>query len=33
MSDCQDVFNNILNHGGCPWIPLKNPIGNRNQYY
>jgi uncharacterized phage protein (TIGR02218 family) len=33
MSDCQNLFNNILNHGGCPWIPLNNPTGYRNQYY
>jgi hypothetical protein len=33
MSDCQNLFANILNHGGCPWIPLKNPIGYRNNYY
>jgi hypothetical protein len=33
MSDCENLFANILNHGGCPWIPLKNPIGYRNNYY
>jgi hypothetical protein len=33
MSDCEGLFNNIQNHGGCPWIPLKNPIGYRNNYY
>jgi hypothetical protein len=33
MSDCGDLHNNIQNHGGCPWIPVKNPIGFRNQYY
>lgn len=33
MSDCADLHNNIQNHGGCPWIPVKNPIGFRNQYY
>lgn len=34
MSDCADLHNNIQNHGGCPWIPLVNPIGfGRNQYY
>jgi hypothetical protein len=33
MSDCENLFNNIQNHGGCPWIPLKNPIGYRNNYY
>lgn len=33
MSDCEFLHNNIHNHGGCPWIPTKNPIGFRNQYY
>lgn len=33
MSDCQNVFNNIHNYGGMPWIPLKNPIGSVNQFY
>lgn len=33
MSDCADLFNNIHNFGGCPWIPTVNPIGFRNQYY
>lgn len=27
LGDCVDTFNNILNYGGQPWIPLKNPIG------
>lgn len=32
--DCSDVHNNIQNFGGCPWIPVKNPIGfGQNQYY
>lgn len=26
-SDCLNVFNNIVNYGGCPWIPVKNPFG------
>jgi hypothetical protein len=25
MDDCRNVFNNILNYGGQPWIPFKNP--------
>lgn len=33
MSDCKDLHNNILNYGGCPWIPVKNPIGNYNNFY
>jgi Phage conserved hypothetical protein BR0599 len=33
MSDCLNLFDNIHNHGGCPWIPLKNPTGFRNHYY
>lgn len=33
MDDCQFLFNNILNHGGCPWIPINNPVGYRNNYY
>lgn len=24
--DCKNLHNNILNYGGQPWIPLKNPI-------
>jgi uncharacterized phage protein (TIGR02218 family) len=28
MTDCTDKFNNLLNYGGCPWIPSKNPFGN-----
>ncbi len=26
MTDCQNLHGNILNFGGQPWIPLKNPI-------
>lgn len=25
MTACKDVFNNIVNYGGQPWIPFKNP--------
>jgi hypothetical protein len=31
--DCQPLHNNILNYGGCRWIPLVNPIGTYNNYY
>ncbi|WP_288959813.1 phage BR0599 family protein [uncultured Sulfitobacter sp.] len=33
MPDCRDLHNNILNYGGQPFIPTKNPIGFRNIYY
>ena len=26
MNDCRDLHGNILNFGGQPWIPFKNPI-------
>lgn len=26
MNDCRNVFDNILNYGGQPWIPFKNPV-------
>jgi len=28
MTDCQTKFNNLLNFGGFPWIPEKNPFEN-----
>lgn len=31
--DCQPLHENILNYGGCRWIPIKNPIGTYNNYY
>jgi hypothetical protein len=31
--DCQPLHDNIVNYGGDLWIPLKNPIGNYNNYY
>lgn len=31
--DCGPLFNNILNFGGDPWIPLENPVGIKNNYY
>ncbi len=33
MSDCAELFANIHNFGGCPWVPTTNPIGFRNNYY
>lgn len=30
--DCQPLHNNILDYGGCLWIPIKNVI-NANPYY
>jgi hypothetical protein len=32
-SDCTNLHNNAYNFGGQPWIPLKNPIGARNNFY
>jgi uncharacterized phage protein (TIGR02218 family) len=26
LNDCNTKFNNILNYGGMPWIPDKNPM-------
>lgn len=31
--DCEALHDNLPNYGGCPWIPLKNPIGTFNNYY
>lgn len=33
MSDCINVHENILNFGGQPWIPLENPLSQKNQFY
>lgn len=30
---CQNVHNNILNYGGCPYIPTTNPFGFTMNYY
>lgn len=30
---CRNVFNNIGNYGGQPWIPLDNPLGGINNFY
>lgn len=26
LDQCRDDFGNVLNYGGDPWIPMKNPI-------
>lgn len=26
ITDCLDVFDNIQNYGGQPWLPLQNPV-------
>lgn len=31
--DCRDLHANVLNFGGQPWIPLKNPLGIKNNFY
>jgi hypothetical protein len=31
--DCLPLHDNINNYGGDPWIPLKNPIGDFNNYF
>lgn len=31
--DCIQLHDNILNFGGQPWIPTKNPIGLKNTFY
>ena len=28
LSECTTKFNNLLNYGGCPYIPSSNPFGN-----
>ena len=33
MADCRSLHNNIKNFGGCPWIPLDNPVGIKNNFY
>jgi uncharacterized phage protein (TIGR02218 family) len=33
MDDCASLHNNIVNFGGQPYIPLKNPVGIRNNFY
>jgi len=32
MDDCEEVHDNILNFGGQPEIPLKNPVGFTDSY-
>lgn len=31
--DCEAIHDNLVNFGGQPWIPTKNPIGQYNNYY
>lgn len=33
VADCRDLHENIVNFGGQPRIPSKNPVGYVNQYY
>ena len=28
IADCRDKFNNLVNFGGFPWLPEKNPFAN-----
>lgn len=30
IEDCESLHNNVLNFGGHPWIPKKNPVGKNN---
>jgi len=30
---CETVHDNIVNFGGCPWIPTMNPLGQVNNFY
>ena len=30
MVDCEEVFDNIKNYGGDPWMPLTNPVRHHN---
>lgn len=32
MTDCKDLHDAILDFGGDPWIPTKNPIGSYNNF-
>jgi len=27
LGDCKNIFNNIINYGGFPYVPSKNPFG------
>ena len=33
MAACRDIHNNIINFGGQPFIPLDNPLSQKNNYY
>jgi len=32
LSTCKNVFGNLRNFGGFPWIPVENPFGRRHSY-
>lgn len=33
MDDCRNVFNNLPNYGGFPWIPHENPVSSKSYFY
>lgn len=33
MDDCKNVFNNLPNFGGFPWIPSENPVSQKSFFY
>lgn len=33
MGDCTDIHGNVQNFGGCPFIPLENPLSTNNQFF
>ena len=33
MQSCKTLHDNILNYGGQPFIPLDNPLSQKNQFY
>jgi hypothetical protein len=33
MSDCGNLYANLPNYGGMPWIPTTNPMGKYSPYY
>lgn len=33
LNHCRNLFNNVLNFGGQPLIPLDNPLSQKNQFY
>lgn len=30
LADCEEIHDNVLNYGGHPWIPKRNPINKNN---